>query len=94
MERNNLDFILNGIPRFCEEATPVAKRCGISSLEALALIILAEHTDLISFYFPLIESSLKSLIVKGCVIFKDEKYSLTSKGAIIEKSLNSVKEKF
>lgn len=91
MENNNFDLIIRGIPEFCEKVVPLAKRCGVNSLEALSLIILAEYPELVSFYSSLLEDSFVKLTQKGCVLADGEKFTLTSKGAIVAKSVSAAK---
>jgi len=92
-----MDFFNNAIeclPKFCDYIEPTAKRSGITPRAAFFLFVLSEYPYYIDFYFFNDNVTVDELIKKGCILNEGGRFSFTSKGAIVTKSIITAKQKF
>lgn len=92
------DFSVNNaiekIALFCEFISNLTGRHGLDSYSGLLLLILRENPENAEFYFKYSSEPLNELLEKQLIINTENGYSLTSKGAILAKSISDYKFKY
>lgn len=76
------------LPQLESYLEPIAKRSGLTSKEAIVLMVLSDYKDISDLFNKSIFDSLKA---KGIIA---EDLTLTGKGSIIAKSVITAKNKF
>ena len=76
------------LPQLESFLEPIAKRSGLTSKEAIVLMVLSDYKDISDLFNKSIYDSLKT---KGIIA---EDLTLTGKGSIIAKSVITAKNKF
>lgn len=87
-------FTVKNIVDFCDHLISTAKLCGISKYSAFVLLIISEYADYAEFFTKGRDREIEELLKKDILEVADNNFKITSKGAIIVKSLNGAKEKF